>query len=108
MKNEKDHPLYKHYLLLDNKTKKPLEITLDNKTYIFIVNSGYFSSSKKDFFTFKEKLYILNLPHDVIWHPISLPKVLFKVLFYNTISPFNFKLNIAKDKITPYISGKEV
>lgn len=104
MENKKDYPLHRWYLLLDNHTKETFEISLYGKTYMFIVNKQYFLNQKKDFFSLGEKLYILNLPYDVIWCPITFPQVFYKVIFHNIISPFNLKLNIIKGRVIPYIS----
>lgn len=106
MQNQKNYPLHNHYLLLNNHTKKPFNLTLNDNIYTFIASREYFLKSKKDFFSIKEKLYILNLPCDVIWNAISTPEMFLKSIFYNTISPLNLNLNISKGKVTPYISKK--
>jgi hypothetical protein len=108
MHNEKNYPLHSHYVLLNNHTKKPFYITLNGKTYTFIASRQYFLKSKKDFFSIKEKLYILNLSSDVIWSPISTPHRLYKTLFCNAISPLNLEINIIKGKVIPYVSKKGV
>ena len=106
MQYKNQYPLFIYYLLIDNLTKKSLKLRLFNKTYIFIVNRDYFLNQKKDFFSLKEKLYILNLSYDVVWVPISIFQMCYKVLLYNTISPTNLKLHITKGKAMPYISKK--
>lgn len=108
MQNEKNYPLHSHYLLLNNHTKKPFYITLNGKTYTFIASRQYFLKSKKEFFSIKEKLYILNLSCDVIWSPISTPQMFYKALFHNAISPLNLKINIVKGKVIPYVSKEGV
>ena len=108
MQNENKYPLHSHYLLLNSHTKSPVKITLCSNNYMFIANRQYFANLKEDFFSLKEKLYILNLSYDVIWSPISVPQLFYKTLFYNATSPLNLKLNIAKGKVTPYISKKGV
>lgn len=108
MQNEKEIPLHKYYLLLDNHTMKPLWITLNKKTYMFLVNRQYFLNPKKEFFSIKEKLYILNLSCNVVWNPISTFNHFYKAILFNTISPCNLQLNIVRGKVTPYISKKGV
>lgn len=102
MQNEQ-YPLHNHYLLMNKHTMKPFKITLNNQTYMFAVNKQYFLNQKKDFFSLKEKLYILNLPFEVIWYYIPGIAYLFMIIFLNVISPSGLKLNINKGKVTPYI-----
>ena len=83
MQNDKEYPSHKYYLLLHNHTKVPFTITLYSKTYMLIDNKRYLSTAKKDFFTLEEKLYILNLSCDVVWSPISVPQMFYKIIFVN-------------------------
>lgn len=106
MQNKENHFLYCHYLLLDKITRNPFRLTMYGKTYMFIVNSQYFSNPNKDFFSLKEKLYILNLSCDIIWRPISLPTMFYKIIFNSAISPSLLNLNIVKGKAIPYILKK--
>jgi len=106
MQNKENYPSYSHYLLLDKHTKNPFKLTMYGKTYMFIVNSQYFSKPNKDFFSLKEKLYILNLSCDIIWKPISLPKMFYNIIFNAAISPSLLNLNIVKGKALPYILKK--
>lgn len=64
-------------------------------------------SPKKDFFSLKEKLYILNFPYDIVWTKISITAYLLMNIFLNCISPSSLKLDICNGKVTPYISRKE-
>lgn len=106
MQNEENYPSHSHYLLLDKHTRNPFKLTMYGKPYMFIANRQYFSKPNKDFFSLKEKLYILNVSCDIIWSPISISKMFYKIIFNTTISPSLLKLNIVKGKASPYILKK--
>jgi len=108
MQNNKNYSSHDYYLLLYKPTKNPFKITLRGRTYMFIVNKKYFTNPKNDFFSLKEKLYILNLSCDVIWKPISTLQMFYKILFHNAIFPSNLNLNIVNGKVIPYIEERSV
>lgn len=108
MQNKNNYPLHSHYLLLNSHTKKPFKITMYGKTYMFIVNRSYFSKPKDDFFSLKEKLYILSSFCDIIWSPISMPQMFYKTIFCNAILPSNLNLNIVNGKVIPYIEERSL
>ena len=106
MQNIENYSSYSHYMLIDKHTKNPFKLKMYGKTYMFIVNSQYFSRPTKDFFSLKEKLYILNLSCDIIWRPISSLQMFYKTIFYNAIYPSNLNLNIINGKVIPYIKER--
>lgn len=95
------------YILVNADTNKPLFLKLPKKHFIFIANEHYFSSTENiDEFTLEEKLCVLNHPINLVWKKISLLKVLFKYIFFNTTTPVDFKLFPMNNKITILINGK--
>jgi len=106
MQNKENYSSYRHYLLLDKHTKNPFKLTIYGKTYMFIVNRNYFLMPKNDFFSLKEKLYILNSTCDIVWSPISMLQMFYKTIFYNAIYPSNLNLNIINGKVIPYIKER--
>jgi len=108
MQNNKNYSFHDYYLLLDNSTKNPFKVPLCGRTYMFIANKNYFINPTDDFFSLKEKLYILNLSCDVIWKPISMPQMFYKIIFHNAIFPSNLNLNIINGKVIPYIEERSL
>ena len=108
MINEKNYPLHEYYLLLDKPTKNPFKIKLYGKTYMFIVNKKYFINPQNGFFSLKEKLYILTSSCDVIWKPISIPQMFYRIIFHNAIFPSYLNLNIINGKVIPYIEERSL
>lgn len=106
MQNKENRSLYSHYLLLNKRTGNPFKLPLYGNTYMFIVNRQYFSKPNKDFFSLKEKLFILNLSCNIVWRPISFSTMFYKIIFYNTIHPSNLNLNIVNGKVLPYIKER--
>lgn len=107
MQNEREYPQHRYYLLLNSNSKKPLMIQLYGKYYMFITTREYFINPIREFFSLKEKLYILNFSYEVIWNPISYMSYFYRTIFFNVIHPSSLQLNITKGKVTPYISKKE-
>lgn len=103
MQAEKQTPQHKYYILLDKQTMKPLWIPLNKKSYMFLAKRQYFLNQEKEFFSLKEKLFILNLSYDVVWWYIPGIAYFFMIVFFNAINPSCLKLNINKGKATPYI-----
>lgn len=95
------------YLLVHNDTKKPLFLKLPKKHFIFITDEYYFPIQKEiDYFTLSEKLYVVNNLSNFSWKKISPIELIFRCIFFNTTSPFDFKLYFMDKKIAISVNGK--
>lgn len=95
------------YLLVHTDTKKPLYLKLPKKHFIFITDEYYFPIQKEiDYFTLSEKLYVVNNLSNFSWKKISPIELIFRRIFFNTTTPFNFELYPLNNQVAICINGK--
>jgi len=95
------------YLLVHKDTKKAFVLKLPKKHFSFIVDDYYFSFAKnEEEFTLEEKLCLLNHSDNITWKQISLVEVLFKTIFLNITTPFDFEVFLNRNKVNILVNGK--
>jgi hypothetical protein len=94
----------KRFILINKHNWSPVTINICGDKYIIIVNRAYFATPSKEFFTLKEKLYMLEQPLSVAWAPISIVSILSLRLRYGLISPDNLKVKIKGSKGIVYVA----
>lgn len=95
------------YLLVHTDTKKPLYLKLPKKHFILIANDSYFLFENDIYeFTLAEKLCVLNNTNKFTWKKISPIELIFRRIFFNTTTPFNFELYPLNNQVAICINGK--
>ena len=88
-----------YFVLLSEDTERISFLKLPQKHYLFLVTENYFNIRNKNDFTTKEKLFITNNSTKVTWKRITIIKALVLKIFFNAISPLDFKIEIIEGKV---------